>query len=51
MLKNLQLNIDNRPYPEKAISTIGGRFFQMMLNASDLDGAFECTDEYEDSLI
>jgi hypothetical protein len=22
----------------------------MMLNASDLDGAYECTDEYEDSL-
>jgi hypothetical protein len=50
MLLNLQLNINNRLYPEKAVSTIGGRFFQMMLNASDLEGAFECTDEYEDSL-
>jgi hypothetical protein len=50
MLKNLQLNIDNKLYPEKAISIICGRFFQMILNASDLDGAFECTDEYEDSL-
>jgi hypothetical protein len=50
MLNNLQLNIDNGLCPEKAVSTIGGRFFQMMLSASDLGGAFECTNEYEESL-
>jgi hypothetical protein len=50
MMKNLQLNIDNKLYPEKPFSTIGGRFFQSMINASDLDSVLECTDEYEDSL-
>lgn len=50
MLNELQLNLDGKLYPEKAIETVGERFFTMMLNASDLDGLFECTEEYEDSL-
>jgi len=50
MLNNLQLSVGNRNFPEKPLNTMDQQFFQMMLNASDLDALFECTDEYEDSL-
>ena len=49
MLENLQLRIDNKPFPDKTLSTIGAEFLQMQLIASDLDGSIECTQEFEDS--
>jgi hypothetical protein len=50
MLKNLQLTIDGKLYPVKSIETVGERFFNMALTASNLDENDECTEEYEDSL-
>ena len=50
MLKNLQLTIDGKLYPVKSIETVGERFFNMTLTASNLDERDECTEEYEDSL-
>ena len=50
MVRNLQITIDGRNFPDNAMSTIGDIFFTRMLQASDLDGVNECTEEYEDSL-
>ena len=50
MLKNLQLTIDGKLYPVKSIETVGERFFNMALTASNLDEHDEATEEYEDSL-
>lgn len=50
MLKNLQLTIDGRLYPVKSVETVGERFFNMALTASNLDERDEATEEYEDSL-
>ena len=49
MYENLQLRIDNKPFPDKTLSTIGAEFLQMQLIASDLDGPIKCTQEFEDS--
>ena len=49
MYENLQLRIDNKPFPDKTLSTIGAEFLQMQLIASDLDGPIRCTQEFEDS--
>ena len=50
MVRNLQITIDGRNFPDNAMSTVGDIFFTRMLQASDLDGVNECTEEYEDSL-
>lgn len=50
MLRGLQVTVDGRNYPEKEMMTVGDIFFTRMLQASDLDGIHECTEEYEDSL-
>ena len=49
MYENLQLRIDNKPFPDKTLSTIGAEFLQMQLIASDLDGPIRATQEFEDS--
>ena len=49
MYENLQLRIDNKPFPDKTLSTIGAEFLQMQLIASDLDGPIRWTQEFEDS--
>jgi hypothetical protein len=36
-------------YPERVISTMGNRFYQMVLTAADLDGALRPTNEFVDS--
>ncbi|KAH7820932.1 uncharacterized protein MONOS_9166 [Monocercomonoides exilis] len=48
--KELQLYIGDRRFPEKPLNTTDATFFQMMLNASDLDSLFPATEEYEESL-
>ncbi|KAH7817966.1 uncharacterized protein MONOS_14981 [Monocercomonoides exilis] len=48
--KELQLYIGDRRFPEKPLNTTDAMFFQMMLNASDLDSLFPATEEYEESL-
>ncbi len=50
MYSNLQLRIDGTNYPEEVYSTNDARFYQNQLIASDLDGAAECTKEFEDSI-
>ena len=50
MLKNLQLTIDGKLYPVKAIETLGERFFNMALTASNLDEKDEQTEEKEEVL-
>ncbi|KAI5502192.1 hypothetical protein TVAGG3_0883080 [Trichomonas vaginalis G3] len=50
MVRNFQITIDGRNFPDNAMSTVGDIFFTRMLQASDLDGVNECTEEYEDSL-
>ena len=47
---NVQLTINGQNYPDEPISTLGARFLQYQLVASELDGGIQCTKEYEDSL-
>ena len=48
---NLQLSINGRNFPDETIDTTDARFLQYQLEASELDGANQCTKEYEDSII
>ncbi len=50
MYANLQLRIDGTNYPEEVFNTNDARFYQNQLIASDLDGAAECTQEFEESI-
>ena len=47
---NVQLTINGQNYPDEPISTLGARFLQYQLVASELDGGIQCTKEFEDSL-
>ncbi|KAH0799810.1 uncharacterized protein GO595_007381 [Histomonas meleagridis] len=47
---NVQLTIAGQNYPDEPVSTLGARFLQYQLVASDLDGGIQCTKEFEDSL-
>ncbi len=47
---NLQLTINGKNYPDEPVSTLGARFLQYQLVASELDGGIQCTKEFEDSL-
>ena len=49
MYQNLQLRIDNKNYPDRALSTIGAEFLQMEIIAADLDGPIQTTQEFEDA--
>lgn len=49
MYQNLQLRIDNKPFPDRALNTLGAEFLQMQIVASDLDGPIQCTQEFEDA--
>ena len=49
MYQNMQLRIDNKNYPDRALSTLGAEFLQMQVIASDLDGPIQCTQEFEDA--
>ena len=50
MYDNLQLTINNIGYPSQPVSSLGARFYQMQLIASDLSGGLEATKEFEDSM-
>jgi hypothetical protein len=50
MYKNVQVSLRNRNYPDEPITTVGARFLQLQLVASELDGPIEPTSEYERSL-
>ena len=47
---NLQLTINGKNYPDEPVSTLGARFLQYQLVASELNGGIQCTKEFEDSL-
>jgi hypothetical protein len=50
MYQNVQCTIMNKNYPDEPISTLGARFLQLQLVASELDGPIDATKEYETSL-
>ncbi|KAA6380703.1 MAG: hypothetical protein EZS28_023768, partial [Streblomastix strix] len=47
---NMQVTTCGRNFPDMPINTLDQQFFQMQLNASNLDLLFEATDEFEDAL-
>ncbi|KAA6396884.1 MAG: hypothetical protein EZS28_007594 [Streblomastix strix] len=48
--QNMQLTTFGRNFPNMPMNTIDQQFFQLQLNASNLDLLFEATDEFEDAL-
>jgi hypothetical protein len=46
----IQATVNGKNYPDESVSTVGARFFQQQLVASDLDGPIEATPEYVSSL-
>jgi hypothetical protein len=46
----IQATVNGKNYPDESVSTVGPRFFQQQLVASDLDGPIEPTTEYVESL-
>jgi hypothetical protein len=48
---NLQLTINSRNIPDETVSSIGARFLQQQLVASDLAGGLECSQEFENSIV
>ncbi|KAA6388017.1 MAG: hypothetical protein EZS28_016452 [Streblomastix strix] len=48
--QNMQLAICGRNFPDKPTNTTDQQFFQLQLNASNLDLLFDGTDEFEDTL-
>ncbi|KAA6381992.1 MAG: hypothetical protein EZS28_022480 [Streblomastix strix] len=48
---NMQVTTYSRNFPDMPMNTLDQQFFQMQLNASNLDLLFEATDEFEDALI
>ncbi|KAA6355069.1 MAG: hypothetical protein EZS28_049404, partial [Streblomastix strix] len=47
---NMQVTTYGRNFPDMPMNTLDQQFFQMQLNASNLDLLFEATDEFEDTL-
>jgi hypothetical protein len=50
MYQNVQCTIGNRNFPDEPFETLGARFLQFQMIASDLDGPIEPTVEYINSL-
>lgn len=48
---NLQLTVDGKNMPDEVVNSLGARFLQQQLVASDLSGGLECTKEFEDSMV
>ncbi|KAA6386783.1 MAG: hypothetical protein EZS28_017692 [Streblomastix strix] len=48
--QNMQITSCGRNFPEMPMNTLDQQFFQLQLNASNLDLLFEATDEFEDAL-
>ncbi|KAA6353983.1 MAG: hypothetical protein EZS28_050490 [Streblomastix strix] len=46
----MQVSTCGRNFPDVLMNTLDQQFFQMQLNASNLDQLFEATDEFEDVL-
>jgi hypothetical protein len=50
MYQNVQCTIGNKNFPDEPFETLGARFLQFQIIASDLDGPIEPTVEYLNSL-
>ncbi|KAA6382885.1 MAG: hypothetical protein EZS28_021589 [Streblomastix strix] len=48
--QNMQVTTCGRNFPDMPMNTLNQQFFQLQLNASNLDLLFEDTDEFEDAL-
>ncbi|KAA6378884.1 MAG: hypothetical protein EZS28_025589 [Streblomastix strix] len=48
--QNMQVTSCGYNFPEMPMNTLDQQFFQLQLNASNLDLLFEATDEFEDAL-
>ncbi|KAA6361216.1 MAG: hypothetical protein EZS28_043257, partial [Streblomastix strix] len=48
---NMQVTTCGRNFPDMPMNTLDQQFFQMQLNASNLDLLFEAIDEFENALI
>ncbi|KAA6355417.1 MAG: hypothetical protein EZS28_049056, partial [Streblomastix strix] len=48
--QNMQITTCGRNFPDMPMNTLDQQFFQLQLNASNLDLLFEATDEFEDAL-
>jgi hypothetical protein len=48
--QNIQCSIDGNNFPKEPFTTVGARFLQYQLVASDLDGPIEPSKEYIDSI-
>ncbi|KAA6393067.1 MAG: hypothetical protein EZS28_011407 [Streblomastix strix] len=48
--QNTQITTCSRNFPDIPMNTLDQQFFQLQLNASNLDLLFEATDEFEDAL-
>ena len=48
---NLQLTVNNKNMPDEVVDSLGARFLQQQLVASDLSGGLEPTEEFEDSMV
>ena len=48
---NLQLTINGKNMPDEVVDSLGARFLQQQLIASDLSGGLEATKEFEDSMV
>ncbi|KAA6394714.1 MAG: hypothetical protein EZS28_009757 [Streblomastix strix] len=48
--QNMQITNCGRNFPDMPMNTFDQQFFQLQLNASNLDLLFEATDEFEDAL-
>ncbi|KAA6393332.1 MAG: hypothetical protein EZS28_011143 [Streblomastix strix] len=48
--QNMQITTCGRNFPDMPMNTLNQYFFQLQLNASNLDLLFEATDEFEDAL-
>lgn len=48
---NLQLTVNGKNMPDEVVDSLGARFLQQQLIASDLASGLECTKEFEDSIV
>ncbi|KAA6359546.1 MAG: hypothetical protein EZS28_044927, partial [Streblomastix strix] len=48
--QNMEVTTCGRNFPDMPMNTLDQQFFQLQLNASNLDLLFEATDEFEDAL-
>ncbi|KAA6395595.1 MAG: hypothetical protein EZS28_008877 [Streblomastix strix] len=48
--QNMQITTCGRNFPDMPMNTLDQQFFQLQLNASNLDLLFETSDEFEDAL-